>query len=320
MLKDNLENNLIGLEATVVDNFDITLTPNKLQFQGKEIFIEGSDHKTIDEFVGFGAKLKSRISDGTRIKMINEAFTGSNGQTTVVTRNGKLSTIVSGPKDLVPLDDIFEVMDNIIPNGDISLFKTDGLTTEFAVTIPEIVGAPTDNRGDKTHGGVYLKANTVNTKPTLMAVPILHRLFCANQISKAQKDSAIKIESELSFKDAMGDLEATVGNFVEADVPVMLKRFLHLHEVYPQKPKVALNYLMNKAKLGAKVKEKVLEELPANMTSGNTSMYDIVNAITWQQHDAKNLGTRNKIWALGVEALSMSVNNEISCTTCSGKI
>lgn len=276
---------------------------------GHEIFPLGpTGRNTIEHYVGFSAKFKRYVDPVLKDQVLNKVFQNTTRDVSLIFNGTDLVNLVTGTKELIPLDDVFNVVDNLIPDGELSLFKTTGLFTEFAVTTKDIQGAPTGSVLDITRGGVYLKAESLG-KTTLTVIPILHRLSCANQMSKAEKDSALKVKGDSYFEVSL-DLQETIQNYLDKTIPSNLNRWLGLADYKPSNPAKFATYLMTKGKIGERIQKKILDEV-AYMNK--PSAYHVINTITGHQHNTSE-AQRNNLWRLG--AMSLDVNESFECDTC----
>lgn len=311
MISEQLLNKIENLSVTHVPINLVSVKDDEIRVGNTVSPLDVKGRNVIERYIGFSTKFKKSVDTDLKDQVINKVFAARNTQVSIVHNGNSIVNIISGEKELVPLEKVFGVVDAVVPDGEVSLFKTDGFYTEFAVTSAAVSGSPTKNKADVTQGGVYLKAESLHS-PRLTVIPILHRLVCANQMSREQKDSALKVKGN-SYDEILPGLTERIEGYMNKTIPSQLNSWLGLTEFYPASPNKFALSLMSRAKLGKKQQEKVLTQL--EFSFGKQSAYDVINAITALQHGVTQ-AQRDNLWRLGAYSLTLDEKALLSCNTC----
>lgn len=307
-LLEEINNKFTKVDVLHTDTLSTYIQGDILRVGKQEIPLSNKSRNTIEEYVGFGYKLKKKTPVTIRDSVINKVFENKFSDITFGFYNGDITKVLLGHKDPAPLENVFKIVDKVVPDGELSLFKSNGFDCEFTVTTPEIAASVGNN--DITRGGIYTKAVSSSKKPSLSVIPVLHRMFCSNQMSQAQKDSALKISGS-DFEDTLIDLEATINKYLEQTTE-SLDNWIKLDQIVPHSKIAYAKYLLSKAHIGKKISQEVLQDLAFEHKI--LSAYDIVNIITEKQHGKISDAQRSSLWRLG--DLSLDPNEKFVCSQC----
>jgi UDP-3-O-acyl-N-acetylglucosamine deacetylase len=181
MLVDQLKSKVDDLEYLHTSLGSVAIQNHNLNIYGKEIPFTKTSRKTFENFLGFSSKF-SKFDEEFKDNIINKALQiGSTNLTFVIDGSDNVLNIVKGHKNPVPLENVFNVVENVIPDPELSLFRTNGFSTEFTVTSKEIAASINGNSQDVTRGGIYLKT-TSSGKPTMKVIPVLHRYIPGDEV------------------------------------------------------------------------------------------------------------------------------------------
>jgi hypothetical protein len=315
MLEKDLLDRTRHLSLEHISLSEVIIKDDKVILGKDEYDLEKTGRSVIERYVGLSEKFKKSVSVEFRDQLLNKIFQSKSDEDATLVFNGnELVNFTKGTRQLVPLNEIFETVNELIPDGEVSLFKTDGLFTEFAVTTDTIQGNPTYSTKDVTKGGIYLKAECYG-RPRVTVVPILHRMVCSNQMSQEQKNSALKV-SGTNYAEILPGLSDNIREYMDMLIPGLLNRWLGLADYHPENPQRFATYLMKGAKLGDKNMKKVTDNL---WFLNKPSAYEIINVITELQHNVSDY-QRDAIWRLGARALTLADSELIACDSCKVKL
>lgn len=302
-------------DITHIEDRQLEVRNNGIKLGNRITPISDSSRAKVEDFFGFSKKM-SHLSNDFKDQAIKRLVENGPEDFTVV-RDGKgeIIDLRRGHVNPISLDPLFKTLERHIPNGEVSLFKSNGFTTEFAITTPEITTRLVDHTLDETRGGIYLRAQAVSGAPRLSVVPVLHRMSCKNQMSADQKRNQVEVSGD-DFEDVLGELDSIVGNIMTQQVPENLKSWLALSEMKPHDPMRYANVLMAKANVGKKIREKVRDRILFSQAMDQVlTAFDVVNMITDFQHGVSD-AQRDSLWALGDLALVGHQN----CDRCEGAL
>lgn len=206
---------------------------------------------------------------------------------------------------------IFDPEDQVVTLlRDESKFHLDIMTTH-SVTVPPVESIPDRRVGDITRGGVRILATPHTSTPPVVQ-QYLHRLVCTNGMTEPRGEGTIKLRGR-TLDEVLAELEAAAEK-VLASLDDKLSAYAAMAtKRIPGNPATFAFRVAQEHGIGPAATERIMSRAGALPTTGETSLYDVVNVFTEVAQSGITYKTQTKLQEV---AGAMAVDPDAQLARC----